>query len=70
MREQLIQLIRATPFTAFSVTLKNGDVLAVKSVELIGVALKLFFFVDPAGIILHYRISSIHHLGVREDATI
>jgi len=66
MKEQLIQLIRAVPFVPFSVSLKNGEVLAVKSVELIGVGAQLFFFVDPTGLICHYRINSIHHLAIRE----
>lgn len=69
MREQLIEFIRATPFVPFTIVLKNGEVFAIKSVELVGVALKLFFFVDPTGIIEHHRISSIHHLGIREDAS-
>jgi hypothetical protein len=70
MREQLIQFVRANPFVPFTIALSNGEILPVGSVELIGVGTKLFFYVDLTGIVIHHRISSIHHLGQREDATL
>jgi hypothetical protein len=66
MRNQLIQLIRANPFVPFTVTMKDHEVIPIGSVELIGVGTSLFFVVDPTGIIIHHRLSSIYSLGVRD----
>jgi hypothetical protein len=66
MRNQLIQLVRANPFVPFTIAMKDREIILIGSVELIGVGTSLFFVVDPSGIIIHHRLSSIYSLGVRD----
>jgi hypothetical protein len=66
MKENLTQLLRSVPFVPFTLTLRNGYVYAVTTVERLSIGRNVCAYVDLEGLIILIPMRAIDQVAVSD----